>query len=388
MITCQKNLFSLPEEVHYLNCATMSPNLKTVEQVGMEGVLRKSKPYKLTQEKFFEEVEQIKPLFAQLINCPEPNRIAIIPSVSYGMATVAKNLAAKPALVPNQHILVIHEEFPSDIYAWDAVCAEKSLGVNTVYPPETGENRGEIWNERILEAMNHRTCMVVVPAVHWTDGTKFNLVAISKRAKAVGALMVVDGTQSVGAMPFDIQAIKPDALICAGYKWLMGPYSTGLAYYGEYFDTGAPIEHNWINRVGSENFRNLVDYQANYRPGAARYSVGEQSNFILMPMLIEALKQLLAWTPEAIQDYCQRLMSADLTALLSKGYLIENESLRSHHLFGIRAPQGVDIARIQQQLIARNVYVSMRGNSIRVSPHVYNDATDVQALMEVLLGDW
>lgn len=386
MLTCQKHLFSLPTDVHYLNCATMSPLPKSVEQAGYQGIQRKVLPYGLTQEKFFDEIQPLKQKFAQLINCPDPERIAIIPAVSYGMATVAKNLAAKPALLPGQHILTIQDEFPSDVYAWDAICAEKQLSVKTVGIPEGLENRATRWNERILESINHSTCMVVLPHIHWTDGTKFDLVAIAERARLYGALMVIDATQSVGALPLDIQAIQPDALVCASYKCMLGPYSIGLAYYGEYFDTGSPIEQSWMNRQGSDNFRNLIDYQANYRPKAWRYSVGEQSNFILMPMLSKALDLLLDLSPQGVQAYTQNLIKEPLETLKELGYWSENQEYRASHLFGLFAPTGTDIAKIQEKLLAKNIYVSLRGNVIRVSPSVYNDVEDMNALVEVLRG--
>jgi selenocysteine lyase/cysteine desulfurase len=379
-LSCQKHLFSLPDNVHYLNCATMSPNLRSVEQAGIEGILRKSQPYQLSQERFFEEIPIVKQLFAQLINCPDPERIAIIPSVSYGMATVANNLVAKRG----QHILTIQDEFPSDIYAWDAVCAEKGLHLCTIPCPQILEDRAKHWNEHVLSAINQDTCMVVLPHTHWTDGTKFDLVSISKRAKEVGALMVVDGTQSVGALPFDLQTIQPDALVCAGYKFMMGPYSLGLAYYGEYFDTGLPIEQSWTNRIGSDNFRNLIDYQPNYRSKSYRFSVGEQSNFILLPMLIKALEQLLAWTPEGIQQYTTSLIQEPLTIAKNKGYWSENQTYRGSHLFGLQAPHRTDLSHIYTKLQAENIHISLRGNSIRVSPHVYNNQNDLDKLVEVL----
>ncbi|MFN8356965.1 MAG: aminotransferase class V-fold PLP-dependent enzyme [Spirosomataceae bacterium] len=384
MLTCQKHLFSLPDEVHYLNCATMSPLLKSVEEAGIRGILRKSRPYEITQESFFEEVEAIKPLFARLINGADAERVSIIPSVSYGMATVAKNLAAKPSLLPHQEIVVLHEEFPSDVYAWDSVCADKQLVIKTVAPPETLENRGKIWNERILEAISHKTCMVVMPPLHWTDGTVFDLVTISKRAKEVGALLAIDGTQTIGAFPFDVEAVKPDALVCAGYKCMMGPYSMGLAYYGEYFDTGSPIEHNWINRQGSDQFRTLVDYQPNYRPKGFRFSMGEQSNFILLPMMIKALEQLLEWTPQVVQAYAHGLVKDPLQELASFGYWSEAKGQRSSHLLGIRSTRSVDMGKIQQLLTERKVYVSFRGDVIRVAPSVYNTVEDMEILVEVL----
>ena len=104
--------------------------------------------------------------------------------------------------------------------------------------------------------------------IHWADGTLFDLKAIRQRTRDVGALLIIDGTQSIGALPFDIQEIQPDALICAGYKWLMGPYSLGLAYLGEFFDEGIPIEENWKNRHNSHHFARLVNYEDKYQPHA------------------------------------------------------------------------------------------------------------------------
>ena len=71
--------------------------------------------------------------------------------------------------------------------------------------------------------------------------------------------------------------------------------SLGVAYYGEYFDEGKPIEDSWLNRMDSEDFSRLINYQASYQTGALRYDVGEHSNFVLVPMLIRSIKQLNQW---------------------------------------------------------------------------------------------
>jgi selenocysteine lyase/cysteine desulfurase len=376
MLTSQKHLFSIDEGVHYLNCATMSPNLKTVEAAGIEGILRKSNPQKITQETFFETTEPVKNNFAKLINCPDAERIAIIPSTSYGMAIVAKNLGYKPNLRAGQEILMVHEEFPSDVYAWEGVCMEKGLVIKTIKPPATLENRGKFWNENLINSINANTCMVVISPTHWADGTRFNLEAIGQQCRLYGALFIIDGTQSIGALPFDIQIVRPDALINVGYKWLLGPYSSGVAYFGEYFDTGLPIERNWINRVGSEEFRN---------PKADRYNMGERSNFILNPMLAKSLEQLLDWGIPNIQEYCKNLMENPLTILQSEGYWVENENYRANHLIGLRVPTGADVSKIQAALKLRNVSVSFRGDAIRVSTNVFNETQDVEMFVEGLI---
>ena len=136
-----------------------------------------------------------------------------------------------------------------------------------------------------------------MPHIHWADGTLFNLMAIREKTREHDALLIIDGTQSVGALPFSVAKIQPDALICAGYKWLLGPYALGVAWYSDYFNDGEPLEHNWLNRLQSEDFTRLTQYQEKFQDKADRYSVGESSNFILVPMLIRALEQLLQWQP-------------------------------------------------------------------------------------------
>ena len=199
-------------------------------------------------------------------------------------------------------------------------------------------------------------------------------------------MLVVDGTQSVGAMPFDVAAVRPDALVCASYKWLCGPYSLGLAYFGERFDGAEPLEETWLGRRGSEDFTRLVEYEDAYQPGAARFDMSERSSFALMPMLIAALEQVLAWDPAHVQAYCAELTRGLIAEARALGYAVEDEAGRGAHLFGLRAPAGADPARLQAALRERRVIVSLRGDAVRVAPNVYNTEDDVAALADALRG--
>lgn len=380
MLPCQKSRFSLPDDEHYLNCAYMSPLSVSVESAGITGIARKRVPSRLTPSDFFTESMRARALFAQLVNAPDPTRVAIIPAASYGLAIAARNLPAGAG----QNIVVTHEQFPANVHAWRRLAATRGVEVRTVHPPDLSDGRGREWNVRLLEAIDRRTAIVALGHVHWTDGTKFDLDAVGRRAREVGAALVVDGTQSVGALPFDVQAIQPDALVCATYKWLMGPYSMGFAYLGPRFDDGEPLEETWIGRAGSENFKELVDYRDEYQPGAIRYDVGERSNFALMPMAIAALEQVLDWQPTRIQEYDAVLTAPLFDRVRALGYTVEDTAFRGAHLFGLRAPAGVDTTPINERLRARKVHVSLRGSAIRVAPHVYNDARDIEALADAL----
>jgi len=373
----QKHKFSLPEDLTYINCAYMSPMMKSVEEVGVEGMAMKRNPTLVKPNDFFDDTEELRNEYAKIINCNEPNRIVISGSVSYGIANVAKNIT----VTKEENIIVLGEQFASNYYPWKKKCDQAGAELRVVKASETLQDREKIWNENLLEAIDKNTKVVAMPHIHWADGTLYDLEAIRKRTRDVGALLIIDGTQSVGALPFDVQKYDPDALICAGYKWLLGPYSIGLSYYGEYFDGGDPIEENWINRLHSEDFAGLVAYEDDYQPGALRYEIGEHSNFILIPMLLEAVKQINEWGVEGIQAYCKSLV--DNTIDQVKNAHVAPNQYRASHLFGIRFPGG-DMNKIQSAFQDNKISVSVRGDAVRISPHLYNTEEDMLKLVSVI----
>lgn len=378
MLSCQKAHFDLPDDLHYLNSGYMSPLARVVEEAGIAGMRRKRVPSEIASPDFFTESDALRERFAALVHSPDPQRVALVPSASYGLAAVARNVR----IGRGQKAVVAQDQFPSNVYPWQRLAALHGGTVQAVGPPEAAPGRGQSWNERLLEAIDARTALVALPQVHWADGTWFDLEAIGQRAREVGAVFVVDGTQSVGAMPFDLGRIRPDALVCAGYKWLLGPYSLGLAWYGPRFDDGVPLEENWIARAGSEDFSGLVQYGADYQPGAIRYDVGERSNFILVPMLHAALGLLHGWGVANIQAYSRTLTDGVWTAVQALGFQVEDAAWRGHHLVGVRVPPPLSMERLRTALAARNVAVSVRGHAVRVSTHLYNDEADLAALLD------
>jgi selenocysteine lyase/cysteine desulfurase len=379
MLNCQRHLFSLPADVHYINCAFMAPLLRPAEDAGVGGIRRRRVPAGITPADFWTDADRVRELFGTLVNAPAA-RVALVPAASYGLAAAARNL--RPT--QGQNIVLAAGQFPRNVYSWRRLAAEQELEIRTVAPPEAPACRGSGWNERLLEAIDDSTAVVALGHVHWADGTLFDLETIGTRSREAGAALIIDGTQSVGALPFDVQRVQPDALICAGYKWLLGPYGMGAAYYGPRFDGGVPLEENWIARAGSDDFSGLVDYRDEYAAGAVRYDVGERSNPILLPMLAAALEQILEWRPERIQDYCRRLLQDTINEAREMGYMIAPEDSRAAHLLGFRLPPSVELSRLAAALRERYVSVAVRGDAVRVSPHVYNNEADAAALLDAL----
>lgn len=378
----QRSSFSIPRDTTFLNCAYMGPLPKKVEAAAIEALRRKRNPGQITAMDFFTETDVLRKEYAKLVNTKETQRIVVIPSVSYGFANVVANIP----LGKGDEVIFAAEEFPSDYYPWVRRCEETGATLKTIYPPDTLERRGYQWNQRILEAINPKTKVVSINNVHWADGTLFNLIEIRKRTKDVGAALIIDGSQSVGALPFDIQQVQPDALICVGYKWMLGPYSMCLGYYGEMFDNGKPIEESWMNRVNAEDFRKLVQYQSEYKGGSLRYEVGEHSNFMYVPMMIEALKLINKWKPANIQKFAKSITKEPISRLREAGFWIEDEDSRGQHLFGVRLPKHVDVEKVIAKFKKNKVFVSFRGDAIRVAANVYNTKNDFDKFASLLLS--
>jgi selenocysteine lyase/cysteine desulfurase len=379
----QKHLFNLTENIHYLNCAYMSPLLASVEEAGKNALVRLRNPSSIKPADFFSEQGKAKELFGRLIN-GDPSQVAIIPSVSYGLKTAITNIPVNSGT----HAIMVYDEFPSDYYALSEWCKSNNKQLKIIHAPEVNRGKGKLWNEAILDAIQKDTSAIVLSSVHWMNGTRFDLEKIGERCRDVQARFIVDGSQSVGVLPIDVTKFKIDALVCTGYKWLFGPYSIGLAYFGDSFKEGRPIEDSWMNRANADDFTNLTGYTDQYTKGAGRFNVGESSHFILLPMLIRALEQVLEWQELSLQTYCGNLIQPLLQWLRQNDFALEEETYRVNHLFGIALPEAKNRESLLKDLQEKKIVVSVRSNMIRVSTHLFNTGQDVDQLLGVLQNSY
>jgi selenocysteine lyase/cysteine desulfurase len=369
----QRDLFEIPDDITYLNCAYISPLLRAAREAGQAAIARKSTPWRITAHDFFEESEAARSLFAALISS-DADGVALIPSASYGLSLAAANVPVRVG----QHIVLLEDAFPSNVYPWRDLAMRSGASIEVVARPSDFD-----WTRELLERIDERTAVVAVPHYHWTDGSSIDLERVGERARAVGAALVIDATQSLGAAPLDLGKVKPDYLVAATYKWLLGPYSLGFLYAAPNRREGRPLEFNWIAREGSEDFAGLVQYRDTFQAGARRYDVGERSNFGLMPVAMVALRQILAW---GIPEIASTL--AELTAKIAdEASRLDLEApparFRAPHLIGLRSKSTLS-PDLPERLGAAGVFVSARGSSIRVSPHLYNTSRDVDRLFSVL----
>lgn len=369
----QRETFGIPDDVAYLNCAYMSPQMKSVERVGEEWLSRKSRPWGIAPSDFFGEAEESRRLFAELVN-GEADGVSVVSSVSYGIATAAKNAPVGRG----DSILVLDEQFPSNFYVWRDLAEEKGARLVVVERPKDFD-----WTTAVLESMDERTSVVAVPNCHWTDGSLLDLEKVGERAREVGAALVVDAIQSLGAHPLDVGKIQPDFLVASAYKWMLGPYGVGFMHVGERFRDGKPIEQNWVNREGSEDFTRLTEYTDGFQPGARRFDVGGRGNFLLLPMANEAMRRILEWGVGNISEKIGELTDLIEAEARGRDMAATPKDMRARHMIGLRlGPDAPD--DLASRLAGENVFVSVRSGSVRVSPHIYNDEGDVERLFGVL----
>lgn len=379
MLSCQKELFNLKPEVHYLNNAYRAPLLRSSEEAGIQSLIKQRNPFDLKPDDFFDGVLEVRKSFGKLVNC-RPSEVAVMPSTSYGFTSVLNNIKAGL----KKKAIVVKDEFPSGYFSMERWAKENDAELQIVESDPSAKQKGESWNQRIIEAIDENTAVVLISSIHWMSGVKFNLKEIGEKCQTVGAYFIVDGTQSVGAMTMNVKEYKIDALVCAGYKWLLGPYSIALAFIGEKFADGIPLEESWMNRVNARNFGSLSDYASEYEPGAGRFNVGETSNFIMMPMLKASLEQLLVWKPERIQEYAKQLNLPFRDYIKEIGGVVEEEEFLAFHLIAPKLPGHLDVASLKQKLEDHQVYLSARGENLRVSVNVFNSEKDIIKLIDLI----
>jgi selenocysteine lyase/cysteine desulfurase len=211
-----------------------------------------------------------------------------------------------------------------------------------------------------------------------------DLERLAPAVRAVGAALVVDASQAAGAHPIDVGRIHPDFLCTVGYKWLMGPSSLGYLYVApKWHERGVPIEQSWMTRAGAEDFTSLVDYVDELRPGARRFDMGEFSQFTLLPMSRAAVTQVLEWEVPRIAATIGAMTSRIAREAERLGCEVPADAERVGHIVGVKLPRGVPRG-LTERLAEARVFVSVRGDSIRVAPHLYNDERDVERFVEVL----
>jgi selenocysteine lyase/cysteine desulfurase len=373
-IGSQRSLFDIPAGIAYFNTAYNSPLLNTSCAALMRASQAKSHPWERPPADFFSDADRIRQLASVLFG-GDADGYAVVPAASYGLSAAAR--AMQPTLRVGDRIVVLDEEFPSNVLPWRRVATETGAVVATVPRP-----RDDDWTTAVLAILAQGARVAAVSPCHWTNGARLDLVAIGRACRAAGTALVIDASQALGAIAFDMAAVRPDFLVAAGYKWLLCPYGVGLMYVDAAWREAPPLEETWLARANAADFTALVDYSDTYMPGARRFDVGEKCT-ALLPGAIAALEQLQAWGVDNIARVLGQINSRIASRLEALGFTLPPRAHRSPHIVGGRLPQGLTRDFVGS-LRAQRVFISQRGSSIRIAPHLHVTEPDIEQLFAAL----
>ncbi len=380
-MNCQRHLFDIPEDIAFFNFAGLAPILKSSRDVGLSSVQRKARAWLVGEKERIEEPDRLRSLFANLIGATAGD-VALIPAASYGIATAAMNLDLKKG----QKIVVLADQYPNNVLPW--IKKSENVGAEVVFVKRPEDDD---LTKAVLSAIDERTAITALPHCFWIDGTRLDLSQIGQRCREIGSALVIDATQSLGAVPFDVTKVQPDFLICSAYKWLLCPYTLGFLYVAPQHQDGVPLVHSWRGEVRSGWGADWKDghmvYSTIWQPGTARFNMGETGNIISIPMAIDALEQIELWGVSEINTSLRRITQTIIDRTSDLGLVAPSEKYRGGHMVGLRlADRGMGdrTKDLQSRFADQKIYLSVRGDVIRIAPHLSVNETDIDRLISSL----
>jgi selenocysteine lyase/cysteine desulfurase len=369
MLASQRHLFDIPRDVAYFNAAAWSPLPLAVAEAGRVGVERKSHPWDVDAALSGRVIERARAAAAKLIGATVED-VAVIPSVSYGVAMAGK-LFAPPA---GSRVLVLEDDHSSPVLEWLARAPAQGFTVETVKRPADGD-----WTAAMEEAVAKPGAPLSIASIsnlHWADGALLDMDRLAPALRAKGAALLIDATHGAGMMDIDVTRIDPDFLIFPTYKWVLGPYGRAFIYIAKRHQDGVPLEQTAFGRKGVQSERAPYLSDLSYAATARRFDMGERDHFVGLEMAAAGLELMASWGHAAISERCAMLTARLEEGLARAGAILPKRALRAPHILSVFFPEGMPVGFVEA-LAAEKAFAAPRLGRLRISPHVYNDEDDV-----------
>ncbi len=400
----------------YLNAASRTPLMVETCEVGKKALARQLQtPWSIAEE---EDEIKVRKTFATMINCQDKNQIAYTPSCSYAITLAAKNIfneMAKKKMDNNNNnnngsgfenknkILILEDQMSSNVYPWQNLCQKSDLKLFII--KESGDNTNKTTlTDDIVNALNTNTISIcAIPNVHWCSGEIIDLNKIGNICNEKHIYLVIDGTQSFGVLPFDVENVKPDFACASIHKHLFAPYGMCLLYVDQkWCDIGVPLEFHEHKRLGASGdvclpFNNIINeeedneegvtlpYEERYAPGAMRFCAGGRINPLIVPMLAHSLEKIVyTWGVLNISWLIKTFMTDEIKKVCDELGLTTVKNY--HHIIGIRQVGNPEFPeQISKWLKDKvNIVISARFKYLRVAPQVYNTRREISIFLNAL----
>jgi selenocysteine lyase/cysteine desulfurase len=377
MLASQRALFEMPRHICYLNSASYSPLPLKTQEAGRAAVGRKGTPWTLDAGFANRQHERARAAAARLINA-DPADIALIPSISYGVATAAKVLTIERGA----RVIVLENDHSSPVLEWQARADAQGFVVETVRQPDDSD-----WTSAVLAAIERPGAAPVglasISSVHWSDGGLIDIDKVGAALRQRGAKFLIDATQGVGVLAMDVKHLDPDFVIFPTYKWLLGPYGRALLYVAPRHQDGIPLEQTAGGRrdVRAENAVYFADLR--YTPDARRFDMGERDHFVSMEMASIGMEMMADWGAAAVAQRLQMLTERIAEGVRGIGVSVAERHLRAPHILCLGFKDGMPKGLIEA-LAGEDIHVAARLGRMRISPHVFNDEADADRFVAAL----
>jgi selenocysteine lyase/cysteine desulfurase len=377
MLASQRALFDMPRDICYLNSASWSPLPLRTQEAARAAVGRKGRPWTLDAAFANGQHERARTAAGRLINA-DPADIALIPSISYGVATAAKVLIIERGT----RVIVLGDDHSSPVLEWQTRADGGGFIVETIHRPDDGD-----WTAAVLAAIERSgappVALASISSVHWSDGGLLDIEKIGAALRRQRARFLVDATHSAGVLPMDVKRLDPDFVIFPTYKWLLGPYGRAFLYVAKRHQDGIPLEQTAGGRrnVRAENAVYFTDLS--YLPDARRFDMGERDHFISMEMASIGIEMMADWGASAVADRLLMLTDRIADGVRGLGVSVPEPRVRAPHVLSLGFKGGMPKGLIEG-LAAEGVYVAPRLGRMRISPHVFNDEADADHFVAAL----
>jgi selenocysteine lyase/cysteine desulfurase len=371
-----REAFLLDAQRLYLDCAAHAPRLRVV-QAAAEAMVANEALQSWTQDwaGLIALIERVRANAATLFD-GDADGVALVPSVAYALSVAAANLP----LAAGDAVLVLAGQFPSNLLPWQQRCVAGGGRVHVVDDP------GGDWTPAVLEALHAHPDIrgLALPQAYWRDGRLLDLDRIAEAAHVRGAWLVLDLSQSLGALPADLARWRPAFVACAGYKWLLG--ADGLAWLWaapEWRTHGRALEHGWFNRAARDDWRFPLDRPAAFLPGARRFDGSGLVDRLRLAKADAAFAQLAAWDRNALVEHLALRTTALREALQVRDVPLPVAMPTSPHMLGLHPPPA-QWDRCVHALEDARIDITARHGVLRIAPHLHVDLDDMQRVADVL----